>query len=183
MNQEDRERYGNEDAKGATVISQGNVEFVGADDVFEAARAEESVARARLQRAWNLDMHATGTATEREEDESEENAARNHMQTARKPLEQATGEVKTIFGGVNGWGNESAPPSAPRKLDITGGAAVMMKQQATMLSAGGIVPMAGETAQNLHRALMGVTPTLHKTVMGGNEMGGTTWIAAAPPEK
>ena len=56
VNQEGREIYGDEAVEGATAISQGNDKFVRADDKFEAAfieenafdaaRAEESVARA-----------------------------------------------------------------------------------------------------------------------------------------
>ena len=40
VNQESRERYGEESAEGATSISQGSNEFDGADDKFEEARAE-----------------------------------------------------------------------------------------------------------------------------------------------
>ena len=69
-------------------------------------------------------------------------------------MEQATGEVETIFVGGNGRDNESAPPSAPRKLGIPVGAAVMIVQQATTLPAGGNAPMAGTSSQNLYRALM-----------------------------
>ena len=96
-------------------------------------------------------------------------------------MEPATREVETIFGGGNGWGNNSAPPSAPLMLGITGGAAVMMPQHATTFTSGGNAHMAGKTAQNLHRAMMGETPTLHNTVVGGNIIGGTTGISAAPP--
>ena len=90
VNQEGRERYGGEAAEGATSISQGGKEFVGSDDEFEAARteentpnearAEESAARARSQRAGNLARHATGTANERDEDEAEGNTAGNRRQ-------------------------------------------------------------------------------------------------------
>ena len=69
MNQES---YGDEAAEGATAISQCGGEFVDTDNefeeahaeenVFDAACAEESAARARSQRAWNLDRHTTGTA-------------------------------------------------------------------------------------------------------------------------
>ena len=55
---------------------QGEDEFVGSDNEFEAARAEEnafgtacaekSTTRARSQRAGNLAGHAAGTANERE---------------------------------------------------------------------------------------------------------------------
>ena len=58
----------------------------------------------------------------------------------------------------------------------------MITQQATTLPAGGNAPMAGKTAQNIHRALMGENSTLHNTVVGGNIMGGATGTAAAPLE-
>ena len=80
VNQESRENYGDEAAEGATAILQGGDKFVGADDEFEAARAEknafdvaraeESTSRVRLQRAGNMVGHAMGTANERKEDES-----------------------------------------------------------------------------------------------------------------
>ena len=77
VNQEDKERYGNEAAEGATEILQGDEKFFGADAKFEEARAEESATRARSQRAGNLAGHAIGTDTERKDNEEEENAARN----------------------------------------------------------------------------------------------------------
>ena len=74
INQESREDYGNKGAEGATALPQGDEELDGADDeleeartednAFDAARAEESAARARLQRAGNMDGYATGTANE-----------------------------------------------------------------------------------------------------------------------
>ena len=70
------------------------------------------------------------------------------------PVEQATGEVKTIFGGGNGWGNKSAPPLALCTLGIPRGAVMMITQQATTLPARGNAPMAGTTAYNIHRVLM-----------------------------
>ena len=51
-----------------------------------------------------------------------------------------------------------------------------------MILAGDNAPMEGKTAKPLHRALMGGTNTLQNTCMGGNGMGGTTVILAAPPE-
>ena len=47
VNQEVRDSYGDEAAEGAAAIFQGGEDFVGADNKFEAAHAEESVARAR----------------------------------------------------------------------------------------------------------------------------------------
>ena len=43
VNQEGRESYYYEAAEGATVISQGDDEVFGADDDFEASRAEENM--------------------------------------------------------------------------------------------------------------------------------------------
>ena len=160
---------------------QGNDKFTGADDDFEATPAEDSAAREQLQMTRNLSGHATGTANEREEDKSEENTERNCMQPARNPVEQATGEVETIFEGGNSWGNKSAPPLDPQTLGIPGGAALMITQQARTLPEGGNAPMAETTSQNLHRALMEVNTTLHNTVVRGNGMGGATGTAAAPP--
>ena len=73
-------------------------------------------------------------------------------------MEQATGEVKTIFRGGNGCGNESVPLLEPRTLGIPGGYTVIIAQQVKMLPAEVNAPMAGTTAQNLHIALMGEIP-------------------------
>ena len=35
-------------------------------------------------------------------------------------INQSTGDVNVIFGGGNGRGNNSAPPSSPRTLGISG---------------------------------------------------------------
>ena len=160
---------------------QGNNKFIEADDDFEAEHADKSAAGPRWQRAGNLAGHVTGTANKRKEEEAKDNLARNCMQRARNPVEQATGDVETIFVGVNGWGNESAPPLAAHTMGITGDAAVMITQQATTFPAGGNAPMAGTTLQNLNKALMGGNPTLHNTVVRGNGMGGSTGTVAAPP--
>ena len=64
VNQEGRDIYGDKDVDGATAISQGENEFIGADDKFEAACAEESVSRACSQRSGKLDGHATATSNE-----------------------------------------------------------------------------------------------------------------------
>ena len=74
MNQDSREDYGDEAAKGATAIFQGNNEFDRADDEFDracaeenafnAARVEESASRARSRRAGNLARYAAGTENE-----------------------------------------------------------------------------------------------------------------------
>ena len=55
VNQEGRESYYDEAAEGATVISQGDDKVIGADDDFEASGAEEIVfdaARAEESVAW-----------------------------------------------------------------------------------------------------------------------------------
>ena len=99
---------------------------------------------------------------DREEDTTEEDAARKRFQLERNCVEEATGEVNAIFGGSSVLGNDSAPPLAPHRLGIPGGAGVMMTQQDTAFPAEGNAPTAG-TAQNLHRMLMGGTPMLHNT--------------------
>ena len=43
MNYDNREDYGEEAVESATVISQGDDEVFGADDDFEASRAEENM--------------------------------------------------------------------------------------------------------------------------------------------
>ena len=180
LKQEGRESYGDEAAEGATAILHGEDEFVGVNNKFEAARAEESTSRARSQRAGNLFRNATGTTNEREEDKGEDNDTSNRTQPVGNLVEQATGEVKTIFGGGNGWGNKSAPPSSPRMLGIPRGGFVMIEKQAAMFPVGRNSPIAGTTAQNLHRAMMGENTKLHNTVLGGNRMGGSTGTASAP---
>ena len=142
VNQEGRESYGDEADECATAIFQGNKEFVGAEEEFEAARTEESAARACSQRAGNLAGNTTGTAKEREEDKSEDNEARNRTHPTRNPVEQATGEVDTIFGEGNRWDNESAPLSPPHTMGIHGGADVMITQHATPFPVGGNATMA-----------------------------------------
>ena len=87
VTQERRESYGDEAAEGATAILQGDNEFDGVynefeaaraeENAFDAARSEESTARARSQRAGKMYGHTTGTANKREEDEEEGNAAGN----------------------------------------------------------------------------------------------------------
>ena len=122
---------------------------------------EESAARARLQRAGNLDGYVTGTANDTKEDEEEENAAGNSKQPTRNPV-----------GGSQGWGNENAPTSAPSTLGIPRGYAGRQIKQATTLPEEGNAPMAGKTSQELHRVLMGGNLMLHNTDGGGNGMGG-----------
>ena len=97
-------------------------------------------------------------------------------------MDQATGEVNTIFRGGNIWGNNNLPPSPPHTLGITGGNAVTMTQQATAFMSGGNAPTSGTSSQNLHKELMGGTPMLQNTGAGGNIMGGTTGVTAAPQE-
>ena len=123
-----------------------------------------------MQREVNLTDHATGTVDEREEDKTEEYAVRNRSQPAKNRVDHTTGELDIIFGGSNGWGNDSAPPSAPHILGIPGGAGVTMKQQNTEFLMEGYAPATG-TAQNLHREIMGGTTMLQNTRLGGNIMG------------
>ena len=68
MTQEGRESYGDEAAAGTTSILQNNDNFVEAAADFDAARAEESVVRARLQRVGNFTEHTTGMVAESEEE-------------------------------------------------------------------------------------------------------------------
>ena len=78
INQESKEDYSDKAVEVATSLFQGEKHFDGAEDEFEQARAEESVfnvvhaeesvARARLQRAGNMAGCATGTANEPEEE-------------------------------------------------------------------------------------------------------------------
>ena len=173
LKQEGRESYGDEAVEGATAILQGDDEFVGADDEFEAACAGESATRARSQRAVNLSGHATGTANECEDDKAEENTARNRTRPLGNPVEQVTGEVETIFRGGNIWGNKRAPPPTPRKLGIPGVASVIITQQATTFPVGGNAPMARTTAQNLQRVMMGGNTTLNNTVVRMQRNGGS----------
>ena len=80
--QEGKRDYGKEEAEETKGISQGDDEFDGADKKFEEARAEEiafdraraeeSVTRARSQRARNMDGYTTGTANDTEEEEEDE---------------------------------------------------------------------------------------------------------------
>ena len=70
VTQEGRERYGDDAAVGVKEILQNGDKFVDAAAEFDAERAEESVVRARLQRAVNLTGHATGTVDERKEEET-----------------------------------------------------------------------------------------------------------------
>ena len=79
VSQESRKDYCEESAEETKSLSQGDEKFDGADEEFEesraeenafdVARAEESTARARSQRARNMVGYATGTANEPEEEE------------------------------------------------------------------------------------------------------------------
>ena len=94
--QESRNDYGKEAAEVVKALSQGDEEFDGAgnkfdearakENVFDALRAEESAARARLQRAGNMAGYVTGTVKEHKDEEEEENAEWNHKQPARNPV-------------------------------------------------------------------------------------------------
>ena len=60
VTKECREHYGSKVEVGAEAISQNNDEFVGAVPEFDAARAEDSAARACSQRAGNLAGYEQG---------------------------------------------------------------------------------------------------------------------------
>ena len=94
----------------------------------------------------------------------------NYTGVEKNHVEQATGEVKTIFRGGNIWGNESVLALAPRTLGIPEGAIVRHTQQVTTFPAGGNALRAGTTYQDLHRALVGENIMLHTTVRGDNGM-------------
>ena len=111
-----------------TAISQNDDNFVKVMADFYSARAEESVARARSQRAGNLTKHASGTVDEREGEEIEDNAEGKCSHPSRYCVEQATGEVDTIFRGGDVWGNNSVLLSALHTLGVLGGDGVMMTQ-------------------------------------------------------
>ena len=71
ISQESRKDYGKESVEETKALSWGDDEFDGADDEFEearteenafdAARSEESAARARSHRARNMAVYTTGT--------------------------------------------------------------------------------------------------------------------------
>ena len=121
-----------------------------------------------------------GTVEKHEEDETEEDTERKRSHPSSNCVEQATGEVYTIFGGGNIWGKDSATPSVPHKLGSPGGAVVTMTKQATTFPAEGHAPTARTTAQNLHKALMGDIPMLNNTEVGVNVMGVMTGTVTSP---
>ena len=83
---------------------------------------------------------------DREEDTTEEDAARKRFHLERNCVEEATGEVNAIFGGSSVLGNDSAPPLAPHRLGIPGGAGVTMTQQANTFLAEVHAPVEGTSA-------------------------------------
>ena len=118
VNQEGRECYGDKAAAGAASMSQNDDNFVNAAAELNAARTGKSAGRVRSQRVRGLTDHVTGAAAERDDEEKEESAAMERLQPARNLVGQASGEVNTIFGGGNGWGNDSAPPFPPPKYRV-----------------------------------------------------------------
>ena len=90
--------------------------------------------------------YATGTAAKSEEEKMDENAARKCYQPASNRVDQARGELNTIFGGGNSWGNDSVPPLSPCKMGIPRGADIKIMQQATTFLEGGNAPTAGTIA-------------------------------------
>ena len=101
VTKECREHYGSKVEVGAEAISQNNDEFVGAVPEFDAARAEDSAARACSQRADNLTGNAMGMVDEQKEDKIEESAARKRYQPERNRVDQSMEEVNNIFRGGN----------------------------------------------------------------------------------
>ena len=99
-------------------------------------------------------------------------------QTVSNMIDQATVEVNVIFGSGNGWCKNSAPPSGPLTLDISGGAVSTMTEQAMTFAAGGNSPNAGKTAAPLHRTLMGGTPMQHIVRVGNNGVRGAAATVA-----
>ena len=59
----------------------------------------------------------------------------NRRTTLLQQRAEETGEVDTILGGSNSWGNDSAPPSAQHTLGIPGGDGLAMTQQAMTFTA------------------------------------------------
>ena len=104
----------------------------------------------------------------------------NQRTTLLQKRSEETGEVDTILRCSNSWGNDSAPPSAQHTLGIPGGDGLAMTQQAMTFTAEGHAPTAGTKVQNLHMALMGGTPMLYNTGVGGNGMREVTGTVAAP---
>ena len=139
------------------------------ENAFDAARSEESAARARSHGAGNLYGHVTATANEIEEEKEEKNTAGNCKQPARNP----------VRGGY-GWVNENAPMSAPLTLGIPWGADRSLTKQETVFPAEVNAPRTGTAAQELNGVLMGGNRMLKNTVGRGYGMGGATGTAAAP---
>ena len=83
---------------------------------------------ASSQRERGLTNHAAVNAADREEEGKEENLETKHSQPESNMVDQATWEANTMFGGVNGWGNDSAAPSAPLMLGISDGNASITTQ-------------------------------------------------------
>ena len=90
ISQEGKKDYSEEAAKETKEISQVDDEFDGGDKkseearaeeiAFSRARVEESVTRARSQRARSMAGYVTGTANDPEEEKEEENLEGNRKQ-------------------------------------------------------------------------------------------------------
>ena len=76
-----------------------------------------------------------GVVNDPEEEEEEENVTGNRTQPARNPV-----------GGSHGWEKENAPASSPITQGFPGGAAGILKKQATMFPEEGNVPRVGTTS-------------------------------------
>ena len=94
--QEVKKEYSEESAEETKETIQGDDEFNGEDEEFEAARAEEiafdragaeeSAARARSHKARSMAGYKTVTENDSEEEEEEENPEGNCKQPAMNPI-------------------------------------------------------------------------------------------------
>ena len=101
--QEGKNDFGEESAEETKKMIQGDNEFDGEDEEFEAtcaeeiafdrSRAEDSAERARSHKSRIMNGYKTGTENDPEEEEEEENLEGNRKQPATNPIE-----------GSRGWG-------------------------------------------------------------------------------
>ena len=102
----------------------------------------------------------------------------DHLQSARILVDQATVDVSVIFGGGSGWGNNSAPLSAPLPLGVSVSAALTTTQKPVTFAAGRNAPNAGTTAASLNWTLMGGTTTQCNARVVGNGLRGAASAAS-----
>ena len=114
---EGKKDYGEEAAEETKETSQCDIELDRGDEEFEEARAEEimfdkacaeeSVARARLQKARSMAGYQTKTANNPEEEEEEENSEGNHKQREKESAARAHLErAGNLAGYVTGLSNK-----------------------------------------------------------------------------